>query len=197
METSSWRITWRTPRGLSTSSWISASRRSVSGVVLNLFLNLNGHLHYPAPADIDKPLNEAAADKIRDYRADYNNRPSYSISFMPAVPSVLSFSLSLHRFPHICIPFSSCLQVQELSTRCTTRTTSASAALLFTPSSNLRRGCCRPWPKATTPAYQPGINLNIDSAAIASRAHTHPTHSQASRLLFTSLSLGNPFPRST
>ena len=32
------------------------------------------HLHYPAPADIDKPINEAAAVKIRDYRADYNNR---------------------------------------------------------------------------------------------------------------------------
>jgi hypothetical protein len=46
---------------------------------------LNGNLHYPLPADIDKPLNEAAADKIRDYRADYNIHPSNSISFMPAV----------------------------------------------------------------------------------------------------------------
>ncbi len=32
---------------------------------------LNDNLHYPLPSDIDKPLNsEAAADKIRDYRAD-------------------------------------------------------------------------------------------------------------------------------
>ena len=55
--------------------------------------SLNGDLHYPAPADIDKPLKEAAADKIRDYRPDYNNRPSNSISFMPAVtgPSVHLF----------------------------------------------------------------------------------------------------------
>jgi len=45
---------------------------------------LNGHVHYPLPADIDKPLNEAAADKIRDYRAHYNNRPSNSISFEQA-----------------------------------------------------------------------------------------------------------------
>jgi hypothetical protein len=30
-------------------------------------LNINGHLHYPN--DIDRPLNEAAADKIRKYRA--------------------------------------------------------------------------------------------------------------------------------
>ena len=37
------------------------------------------------PADLDRPLNEAAADRIRVYRADYNNRPSNAISFMPAV----------------------------------------------------------------------------------------------------------------
>ena len=30
--------------------------------------NLNGHLHYPN--DIDRPLNEAVADKIRKYRSD-------------------------------------------------------------------------------------------------------------------------------
>ncbi len=47
--------------------------------------SLNGHLHYPA--DIDRTLNEAAADKILQYRADYNNRPSHAISFMPAIAS--------------------------------------------------------------------------------------------------------------
>jgi hypothetical protein len=31
---------------------------------------LNVTLHYPALSGIDKPLNEDAADKIRDYRAD-------------------------------------------------------------------------------------------------------------------------------
>ena len=30
----------------------------------------NGHLHYPM--DIDRSINETAADKIRKYRADYN-----------------------------------------------------------------------------------------------------------------------------
>jgi hypothetical protein len=34
--------------------------------------SLDGHLHYP---DVDRTLNETAADKIRQYRADYNNRP--------------------------------------------------------------------------------------------------------------------------
>ena len=39
---------------------------------------LNGHLHYPN--DLDEPLNEAAADKIRKYRADYDNNPPNAIS---------------------------------------------------------------------------------------------------------------------
>ncbi len=43
--------------------------------------SINGHLRYPH--DLDRPLNEAAADKIRQYRADYNNRPSHVIAFMP------------------------------------------------------------------------------------------------------------------
>ena len=47
--------------------------------------SINGHLHYPN--DLDGSLNEAAADKIRQYRADYNNRPSNTISFIPAIAS--------------------------------------------------------------------------------------------------------------
>jgi hypothetical protein len=47
--------------------------------------SFNGHLHYPK--DLDRPLNEAAADKIRAYRTDYNNRPSDAISSMPAIAS--------------------------------------------------------------------------------------------------------------
>ena len=41
------------------------------------------------------------------------------------------------------------------------------------------------------------VNLNIDDAPITSRSHTHPSHSQASRLLTSSLSLGVPVPRTT
>ncbi len=47
--------------------------------------SLRGLLHYPN--DLDGPLNEATADKLRQYRADYNNRPSNAISFMPAIAS--------------------------------------------------------------------------------------------------------------
>jgi hypothetical protein len=54
--------------------------------------SLNGHLHYPN--DLDGPLNEAAApDKIRLYRADYNNRPSNAISFMPDIAKTWAFIL--------------------------------------------------------------------------------------------------------
>ena len=50
--------------------------------------NLNGNLHN----DIDRSLNEAAADKIRKYRADYNNNPPNAISFMPAIASTSGWS---------------------------------------------------------------------------------------------------------
>ena len=41
------------------------------------------------------------------------------------------------------------------------------------------------------------VNLNIDGAPITSRTHTHPSHSQTSRLLISSLSLGVPVPLTT
>ena len=41
------------------------------------------------------------------------------------------------------------------------------------------------------------IVLNLDGAPIASKSHTHPSHSQTSRLLTSSLSLGIPVPRPT
>ena len=47
--------------------------------------SINGHLHYHN--DIDGSLKEAASDKTRKYRADYNNNPPNSISFMPAIAS--------------------------------------------------------------------------------------------------------------
>jgi hypothetical protein len=47
--------------------------------------SINGHLR--CPNDIDRSRNEAAADKIRKYRADYNNNCPNAISFMPAIAS--------------------------------------------------------------------------------------------------------------
>jgi hypothetical protein len=41
------------------------------------------------------------------------------------------------------------------------------------------------------------VNLNLDGSPISSRTETHPSHSQTSRLLTSSLSLGVPVPRVT
>ncbi len=41
------------------------------------------------------------------------------------------------------------------------------------------------------------INLYIDGAPITSKTHVHPSHSQTSRLLTSSLFLGVPVPRTT
>jgi hypothetical protein len=41
------------------------------------------------------------------------------------------------------------------------------------------------------------INLNLDGSPITSQSHTHPSYSQTSRLLTSSLSLGVPVPQST
>ena len=61
--------------------------------------SLNGHLHYPA--DIDRTLNVTGADKLLQYRADYNNRPSHTISF---VTGIASTSGSLHG-ESVCLVF--------------------------------------------------------------------------------------------
>ena len=41
------------------------------------------------------------------------------------------------------------------------------------------------------------VNLDIDGTPITSRTHTHPSHSQTSRLLTSSVSLGVPVPDTT
>ncbi len=56
--------------------------------------------------------------------------------------------------------------------------------------------------KSTVPSvslylYTLRINLNIDGVPITSKTHTHPSHSQTSRQLTSSLSLGVPVPRTT
>jgi hypothetical protein len=41
------------------------------------------------------------------------------------------------------------------------------------------------------------IMLNLDRSPIIPKSHTHPSHSETSRLLTSSLSLGIPVPRGT
>ena len=47
--------------------------------------SLHGQLHYPT--DLDQSRNETVTDKNLQYRDDYNNRPSNSISIMTAITS--------------------------------------------------------------------------------------------------------------
>jgi hypothetical protein len=107
------------------------------------------------------------------------------------LPPLAAFTVSVCAFCFCRLIGKLFLQLQEFSMRNTTRTSSVSAELLSTPSSNLRLATSSPTSRTTALC----INLNIDGAPIASRAHPHPSHSQFSRLLFTSLSLGIPFPR--
>jgi hypothetical protein len=154
--------------------------------------SLNGHLHYPN--DIDKSLNEAAADKIRKYRADYNNNPPSAVSFMPAIAST---SGRLHS------EFMRLLFLQ--AHRETDRFFAASGVQLAQHDRGLfhfRRAALSATLKAKVgstlaQAAAIRINLNIDGAPITSRTHTHPSHSQISRLLTSCLSLGVPVPRAT
>jgi hypothetical protein len=153
---------------------------------------INGHLRYPN--DLDGPLNEAAADKIRQYRADYNNRPSNAISYMPAIAST---SGRLH---------SELVRLLFLQAhRETDRIFAASGVQLAQSTSGLfhfRRAAFSSQLKAKVgntlaKAAALRITLNIDGAPIASKSYTHPSHSPTSRLLTSSLSIGAPVPRAT
>ncbi len=42
-----------------------------------------------------------------------------------------------------------------------------------------------------------GITLNVDDAPVASRSHTHPSHSQTAPFLTSSMSLGITVPHAT
>jgi hypothetical protein len=48
-------------------------------------VSFNGHLHHPI--DIERSLNEAATDKIRKHRSDYNKNLPNAISFMTVIAS--------------------------------------------------------------------------------------------------------------
>ena len=154
--------------------------------------SLHEHLRYPNY--IDRSLNETTDDKIRKYRADYNNNPPNTVSFMPAIGST---SGRLH---------SEFVRLLFLQThRETDRFFAASGVQLpetdrdqyhyhrTVVSSQLKNRVGLSLVKVTPSR----INLNIDGAPITSRTHTHPSHSQTSRLLTSSLSLGVPVPRAT
>jgi hypothetical protein len=153
---------------------------------------LNGHLKYPN--NLDQSLNDAAADKIRKYRTDYNNRPPSAVSFMSAIAStsgrlhsefVRLLFLQTHRETDRFFAASGVQSAQSTSGMFHFRRVAFSSGLKSKVGLALAK------------AASLRINLNLDGAPIASKSHTHPSHSQTSRLLTSSLSLGVPVPRPT
>jgi hypothetical protein len=154
---------------------------------------LNGHLRYPN--NLDQSLHDTAADKIRKYRADYINNPPRAVSFMPAIASTsgrlhsefirLLFLLA-HRETDRFFAASGVPQAQSTSGGFFHFLRAAFFSNLKSKSGNLL---------AKAAALR--INLNLDGAPNASKSHTHPSHSQTSRLLTSSLSLGVLVPRPT
>jgi hypothetical protein len=151
--------------------------------------SLNGQLHYPN--DIDKSLNEAAPDKIRKYRADYNNNPPSAVSLMPAIATtsgrlhsefIRLLFLQAHRETDRFFAVSGVQLAQHDRGLFHFRRAAFSATLKAQVGSTLAKAAAL------------RTNSNIDGAPITSKTHTHPSHSQTSRLLTSSLSLGVPVP---
>ena len=154
--------------------------------------SLNGNLHYPN--NIDRSLDEAADDKIRKYRVDYNNRPPSVVSFMPAIAStsgrlhsefVRILFLQAHRETDRFFATSGVQSAQSTSGQFHFRRAAFSSGLKSKVGLALAKAAAL------------RINLNLDGAPIASKSHTHPSNWQTSRLLTSSLSLGVPVPRPT
>ncbi len=147
----------------------------------------------PVPLVLES-LNDTAADKIRKYRADYNNNPN-AISFMPAIAST---SGRLHS-EFIRILF---LQVHRETDRLFAGSGVQSVQSNMGEFFHFRRAAFSSMLKSRVSsilvkAADLRINLNLDGASITSKSHTHPSYSQTSRLLTSSLSLGVPVPRPT
>ena len=154
---------------------------------------LNGHLRYPN--NLDRSLNDTSADKIRKYRADYNNNPPSVVSFMPAIATtsgrlhsefIRLLFLQAHRETDRFFAASGVQSAQSTSGGFFHFRRAAFFSNLKSKSGNL-----------LAKAASLRINLNLDGAPITSQSHTHPSHSQTSRLLTSSLSLGVPVPRPT
>ena len=143
---------------------------------------------------VGRSLNETSDDKIRKYRGDYNNNPPNTVSFIPPIPST---SGRLH---------SEFVRLLFLQAHRETDRFFADSGVQLTQHDrglfHFRRSAVSSHLKsrvglALAKAAALRINLNIDGAPITSRTHTHPSHSQTSRLLTSSLSLGVPVPRAT
>ena len=134
--------------------------------------NINGHLHYAY--DVDRSLNESAADKIRKYRDDYNNNPPNTISFIPSMTStsgrlhsefVRLLFLQAHRETDRFFAASGVLLAQSTSGQFHFKHAAFSSELRSKVGNILAK------------AAPLRITLNVDDTPVSSRSHTHPSHS--------------------
>ncbi len=153
---------------------------------------LNGQLRYPN--NLDQSLNDTATDKVQKYHTDHNNNPPNTVSFMTAIAStsgrlhsefVRLLFLQAHResdrfFATSGVQIAQTDRVQ-FHFRHTTFSQQIKSRVVLT--------------LAQTATLL--ITLNLDGTPIISRTHTHSSHSQTSRLLTSSLSLGVPVSRPT
>jgi hypothetical protein len=109
-----------------------------------------------------------------------------SPSVCEARGSAFVFSLSSHRHSEIDFICTFYLDLLIHNKQSTPHTLKQLSKMSTVPSARLQ--------DQSTPLR---VNLNLDGEPITSRTHTHPSHSQTSRLLNSSLSLVVPVSRST
>ena len=168
-------------------SWTALKlRNQFQNLRLAFRLSLHRHSYISIP-------NEAAAEKKLKYRADYNNNPPVSTAFMPAIARtsgrlhsefIRLLFLQAHRETDSFFAASGVQPVHHTS----------GGIFHFKRAAFLSQLKAKVGSSLAKTAAM-CVNLNIDGAPITSRSHTHPSHSQASRLLTSSLSLGVPVPR--
>ena len=145
--------------------------------------SLNDQLHYPVDIYRYRTLNETVADKVLQYRDDYNNRPSHTIVFIPVITSTSGW---LH-CEFVCLLF---LQDHQETDRFLASSGVHLVQIHFhfhlsVFSSQLKSKVDHILVKSASLQ----IMLNIDGEPIVSRSHVHPSHTQNSRLLTSYLSL--------
>ena len=133
--------------------------------------------------------HESVTDKIRQYHTDYNNRPSNPISFMTVIVS--TSALWICDFYSLIGKLTVFLQLQEFCQVHLAQTNHHFRRSVFSSQLKSKVGHILVKDSALR------IMLNVDGTPTVSRSHTHPLHTQKSRLLTSYLSLDVPDPRST
>ena len=141
---------------------------------------------------VGRSLNETSDDKIRKYHGDYNNNPPNTVSFIPPIPST---SGRLHSEFVRLLFLQSHRETDRFLTGSGVHLAQSNSGLFHFHLTTVSAQFKRRVDLSLTTSAALRINLNIDGSSITSRTHTHPSHSQTSRLLTSSLSLGVPVPR--